>query len=183
MRNITKLTIGILFAAILIPSIAFAEETVVKNSQSMLNEASSGVAHVEEVIADGQNMLSQAKEEADVARMDCLNVQLINAKGYYNVVQNSEANLRDAVSRGDSAAQQHHYKLVQLAVSKIDNIAVKMTECTTGVLGSLSGESRQDTQRTCTIEPCLGGESYYDPSLKSEIQYMEQSSIDASPYL
>ena len=179
----TKLTISILYAGILIPSIAFADETAVKSSEVMLNEASSGVAHVEKVITDGQNMLSQAKEEADVARMDCLNVQLINAKGYYNVVQNSEANLRDAVSRGDSAAQQHHYKLVQLAVSKTDNIAVKMTECMTGVLGSLSGGQRQDTQRVCAIEPCLGGEEYYDSSVKSEIQYMEQSSIDASPYL
>ena len=183
MKSTHKIAMTILFAVFFATPVAFADDAPAKSSESMLDEASAGVAHVEEVISNGQNMLSEAKDDADVSRMDCLNTQLINAKGYYNVIQNSEANLRDAVSRNDTAAQQHHFKLVQLALSKIDGISAKMSECSTGVLGNLSGGSVQETQRQCSIEPCLGGEEYYEPSLKSEVQYMEQSVVDASPYL
>jgi len=173
----------ILFCGTVALSAASAEDNIPRNSGEMLKSASDGVTHVESVISSGQEMLADAKLEADVTRMDCLNAQLINAKGYYNVVQNGEANLRDAVSRNDEAAQQHHYKLVQLAVSKIDNIAARMQECTSGLFGNITGETRQETHRKCAIEPCLGGEEYYDPSIANELQYMEQSAVDASPYL
>ena len=161
----------------------YGQEGSSRNGQMMMDEASAAVEHVESVIAEGQHMLQQAQAESDVARMDCLNAQLINARGFLNVVQNGEANLRDAVSRDDTAAQQHHYKLVQLAVSKTDTIAAKMNECTTGVMGNISGETRQDATRECNVEPCLGGEEYYEPSLEAEIALMNEAVADASPYM
>ena len=164
-------------------SVAFGQESVSKSGQAMLDEASVAVEHVESVIAEGQFMLNEAQAGLDVSQMDCLNAQLINARGFLNVAQNGEANLRDAVSRDDTAAQQHHLKLIQLAVSKTDAISSKMKECSTGILDNISGETRQDTQRVCSIEPCLGGEEYYEPSLKTEITLIYDSVVDASPYL
>lgn len=161
---------------------AYSEEST-KSGQTMLDEAGRAVTHVEGVISQGQEMLKQAQADSDVARMDCLNAQLINAKGFLNVVQNGEANLRDAVARDDTAAQQHHYKLVQLAVSKSDALSARMAECSTGVVGSISGETRQETKRECTIEPCLSGEEYYQPSIENEVSIMAESSVDSSPYM
>ena len=179
-----KLSIFSIFAMLLLSSsMVYGQESASQRGQSMMDEASEAVSHVESVISEGQDMLREAQADSDISRMDCLNAQLINARGFLNVVQNGEANLRDAVSRNDTAAQQHHYKLVQLAVSKTDTISAKMSECVTGVLGDLSGETRQDTQRVCSIEPCLGGEEYFEPALKTEVSLMKDSVVDASPYL
>ena len=154
-------------------------------SQEMLGAAVAGVSKVEQVISNGQTMLEQARQESDVMRMDCLNAQLVNARGFYNVVQNGEANLRDAVSRNDRAAQEHHYRLVQLAVTKTETIAARMAECSTGKVGNITG-THSETTRYCQVEPCLDGEQYYDLERpgNEELRYLTDPFVmDASPYM
>jgi hypothetical protein len=161
-----------------------AEEITHSSNQNMLDEARESVAHVENVIAAGQAMLSQAQADADVPRMDCLNAQLVNAKGFLNVVQNGEANLRDAIARNDVASQQHHFKLVQLAVSRSNDIETRMTECTSDVQATFTGETKLEVTRSCDIEPCIDAEEYYSPSINAVDVIVEISqTVDASPYL
>ena len=179
---------------------AYAEDAVVlpewdvqQSTDGMLANAAKGVERLEEIIAQGQEMLTKAHAEQDVTQIDCLNSLLVNAQGFLSVVQNGESNLKDAVSRHDKDAQQHHYKLVQLGVSKGNDISIRMMECSTGVVG-VSGTTVQETVRVCKIEPCLAGESYYDPSHSgilgssgSNSDEIELSGVeidvDASPYL
>lgn len=184
MEGHMKKIIVIFIGAMLLSSGVSAEEISHASTQSMLDEAREGVAHVENVIATGQAMLSQAQADADVPRMDCLNAQLVNAKGFLNVVQNGEANLRDAIARNDVASQQHHYKLVQLAVSRSNDIESRMTECTTDVQATFTGETKVEVIRSCDIEPCLDAEEYYAPSINAVDVIIEISqTVDASPYL
>ena len=155
------------------------------SSGEMLNAATEGVGKVEQVIAKGQTMLEEARKDSDVMRMDCLNAQLVNARGFYNVVQNGESNLRDAVSRNDKAAQAHHYRLVQLAVSKTETISARMSECSTGNVGNITG-THSETTRYCKVEPCLGGEDYYDPERPTDDEQKRLKDpylTDASPYM
>ena len=153
---------------------------------SMLASASQAVERVEAIISDAQQKLNDARAVADVAQMDCINAQLVNAKGFLNVVQNGESNLKDAVARNDETAQQHHYKLVRLAVSKVETIQTRIAECTSGVVG-LSGETIMETTRVCKVEPCVGGEEYFDPghaeSHAGGSSVETDSPVDASPYL
>ena len=155
------------------------------SSGEMLDAAKTGVGKVEQVIVKGQTMLEEARKDSDVMRMDCLNAQLVNARGFYNVVQNGESNLRDAVSRNDRAAQAHHYRLVQLAVSKTETISARMSECSTGNVGNITG-THSETTRYCKIEPCLGGENYYDPERPTDDEQKRLDDpylMDASPYM
>ena len=168
-------------------------DDVQQSTDAMLSNARKGVERLEEVIADGREQLSQAQAEQDVARIDCLNSLLVNAQGFLTVVQNGESNLKDAVARNDKDAQQHHYKLVQLGVSKGNDIAIRMLECSTGVVG-ISGTTVSESMRVCKIEPCLEGEQFYDPSHSGILGSNGQNSdeiedsgveidTDASPYL
>ena len=154
------------------------------DSKQMLASAEQAVTRVETVISEAQDKLSAAREASDVAQMDCINAQLVNARGFLNVVQNGESNLKDAVSRNDQAAQQHHFKLVQLAVSKVDSIDAKISECISGIIG-LSSETSMQTTRTCKVEPCIGDETYYDPGHAESLLTgsVSDSPVDASPYL
>ena len=165
--------------------VASAQLAETMTSGEMLNAATNGVGKVEQVISKGQTMLEEARKESDVMRMDCLNAQLVNARGFYNVVQNGESNLRDAVNRNDKAAQEHHYRLVQLAVSKTETISARMSECSNGKVGNITG-THSETTRYCKIEPCLGGEKYYDPEnpLEDEQHKLTDPFVaDASPYM
>ncbi len=172
------------------PSVYAQEEQVQQNAENMVSEAENGVALLESIIQDGQQKLAEARAADDVQRIDCLNSRLVNAKGFLSVVQNGEANLKDAVSRNDVEAQQHHYKLVQLAVSKGNEVAARMNECVTGVVG-LTGTTVQETVRSCKVEPCLAGEQYYEPSKTAEgggrMTSSEESEndldVDASAFL
>lgn len=184
-----RLLFPVIILSVLSASSAFAQAPVNANAlsgSSMLSAASKAVERVEAVISDAQQRLNDARAVADVAQMDCINAQLVNAKGFLNVVQNGESNLRDAVARNDETAQQHHYKLVQLAVSKVETIQTRIAECTSGVIG-LSGETVMETTRVCKVEPCVGGEEYYDPghseSHAGGSQVETNSLVDASPYL
>ena len=174
-------------SALLMSSYAYGQD-----SNSMLVEASEGVSVIEGVISTGQSKLEEARAEQDVPRVDCINSLLVNARGFLSVAQSGEANLRDAVSRNDVEAQNHHAKLVQLAVSKSRNIEAKMSECSREMV-AVSGTTSLETKRECKVEPCLGGEEYYDPDLsrnlgtihaKAEptIEVDDMVSPDASPY-
>ncbi|MBR4986813.1 MAG: hypothetical protein IKY83_13860 [Proteobacteria bacterium] len=149
-------------AALLVSSSALGQDS------GMLEEASRGVSEIEGVISTGLSKLEEARAEQDVPRVDCLNSLLVNARGFLSVAQSGESNLRDAINRNDVEAQNHHAKLVQLAVSKSRNIEAKMSECSREMV-AVSGSTVLETKRTCMVEPCLGGEKYYDPDL-SRIQ-------------
>ena len=166
-------------ASLVISGMVCAQETEGSGSgESLVSEAEQAVKRVETVIAEGEQMLSDAQSESDVTRMACLNTELVSARGFLNVVQNGEANLRDAVSRHDQSATQHHYKLVQLAVARADSISGRMMKCNSGVKGNVFGETRSETTRKCAVEPCLGGEEYDAPPLAPNTIM-----TDASPYL
>jgi len=146
----------------------------------MLNAADAAVMRITSIIDRGGSLLDEAREASDIARMDCINTLLVNAKGFLSIAQNGSTNLRDALSRNDQPAQTHHYKLIQLAVDRSNNIEASMLQCGASVV-EVSGETRLETTRTCKIEPCLSGES--DDSLtKPPANTILDPIVDASPF-
>lgn len=150
-----KVLAGTILTALLVSTSVYAQDN------GMLEEAARGVSEIEGVINTGMSKLNEARAEQDVPRVDCINSLLVNARGFLSVAQSGEANLRDAVNRNDVEAQNHHAKLVQLAVSKSRNIEAKMSECSREMV-AVSGTTVLETKRECKVEPCLGGEEYYD---------------------
>lgn len=179
-----RVLLSVIACLTMIPCAMAQEVDSVMDSKMMLTSAEQAVTRVETVIAEAQTKLSEAREASDVAQMDCINAQLVNARGFLNVVQNGESNLKDAVSRNDQAAQHHHFKLVQLALSKVEAIENRISECISGIIG-LSSETSMETTRTCKVEPCLGDETYYDPGHAESLLSgsVTDSPVDASPYL
>lgn len=178
--------IGII--TILIGMPAFAEETeVVQDGATMLREAGEGVVRVQGIVQDAQEALEEARSDNDVSRMDCINALLVNARGFLSVVKTGEGNLRDAVERDDSESMQHHYKLVQLGVSKGNEVAARLNECSSGAIG-VYGTTVTKSTRVCAVEPCLDGEVFYEPS-KTDVlgnaDYIDgdEIDVDASAFL
>ncbi len=164
---VSRWMIGGLTALFLGSGLAYATDGDVSDATKVA-EAKAGQERLEGLISTMQNDLETSRQAGDVAKMDCYNSLLVNARGFLSVVQNAKANLEDAIARNDAEAVKHHYKLVQLGISKGDDIAVRSRECTTGVLG-VSGTTVQNTQRVCTVQPCLGGEEYYDATKSKKI--------------
>ena len=171
-----------------VASFAYAQNTAAPSNDDLAQIADSQLQTIEQNIQDGQEMLSDARSKSDVARMDCLNTQLVIVRGFLNVAQNANANLKDAISRNDAEAISHHRKLLDLAASKTGDSYNRMKQCTTGIV-SVSGETKSTTIRHCTIEPCLNGESVYAPeqidksSLTGANPNEDSCIIDASPYM
>lgn len=145
--------------------------------ESMIGEAQNGVQRIEAIIESGTAMLEKARSESDVTKIDCINTALVNTRGFLNVAQNGETNLREAIQRRDEESTSHHYKLVQLAVNKSEALGSKMAECGAEILG-VSGETRTTTTQTCKVEPCLQGEGKNIESAEPG-----KTDVDASPYL
>lgn len=152
--------------------------TSIPSDDVMLEEASEGVLRVEAVIAHGTEMLGEARVDADVPRIDCINGHLVNVRGFLNVVQNGASNLRDAISRSDVEARDHHYKLLKLAIGKTEAIDGMMLQCSPGMV-DFSGQTKRDTSRDCKVKPCLEGSELTMPEAENDLR----PPADASPYL
>lgn len=171
----------------MIESPVFAQEAAEQmTGQAMLNEAELAVQRIDSIVSDAQAALVSVRNEGDVAKIDSINSLVMNVRGYLSVAQNAELNLRDAVSREDVEAQQHHFKIIQLALAKANEISAKISETVTGSV-SVSGTTVQSTTRACSVEPCLGGEEYYEPSkadaLGNPVEAGSELDADASSYL
>lgn len=166
-----------ILAFTLCPALAYAN-VIIPDDDVMLQEAVAGVLRVEAIIDHGAEMLSEARAESDVPRIDCINGHLVNVRGFLSVVQNGASNLRDAVSRSDADARDHHYKLLQLAIGKAESIDAMMLQCSPGMI-DFSGQTQRETTRDCKVKPCLEGSELTMPEAENELQVP----ADASPYL
>ena len=169
-----KLIIRLIAGSVLLMPICASAQNA-DSQPSQKSDAGASVAKIEQIINDGQDMLASARSESNVSQIDCINAQLIIARGFLNVAQNASTNLDEALSRNDQAAAAHHQKLLSLAVTKADAVDVQIKQCRTGVI-SESGETNSTTTRECKIEPCLEEEK--DAGIEIPPKY-----VDSSPYL
>ncbi len=178
-----------LAALCLFSGLSFAQDSDLSQSGlSPAQIADAQISIIETSISEGQDLLTKAREQSDVSQIDCINTQLVIARGFYNVAQNASINLKEAVSRNDAEAEAHHQKLLALASEKTRSAVDRMKQCSTGVL-SVAGETKSTTVRACKIEPCLSGETVYAPeqieaqSATGADKIDAGSSVDASPYM
>ncbi|MFA5624223.1 MAG: hypothetical protein WC966_04075 [Bradymonadales bacterium] len=143
-----------------------------------LSTSADYVRQVQEVIERGGQLLADAKKQEDVSRMDCINEKLVAAKGFLSVVQNSNANLSDAVNRNDEAASLHHMKLGNMAATRCVALGHEMMGCV-GANLEYTGPTKLEAKRSCKIEPCLEGDGLTSP----ESDATTKPAADASPYM
>lgn len=136
------------------------------------------VTYITGVISSGNALIDKARKEQDVTMMNCVNAQLINAKGFLNVAQSSTNNIADAKNRGDSATVEHNERLVTLAVSKVREIDMKMKQCASGVV-KFTGDTTLQSTRSCKFEPCETDNALIPSSNEGNDLY-EQQLINAS---
>jgi len=140
------------------------------------------VSYIESVISGGNEKLEQARQSSDVSKADCINVNLINAKGYLNIAQSSTINLQNAQARNDSEGISHYQKLLDLAQSKTGEIETQIRQCSEGVV-TYSGETTLKANYECEYPPCIT-DDISDPKTElSKIQDNIEDAPAASPYL
>jgi len=151
------------------------------SAQDAVKSPEETVSYIEGVISSGTASLEQARQASDVSKADCINVHLINAKGYLNIAQANAVNIQDANARNDSESVSHYQKLMVLAEGKTKEIDSLIKQCSEGVI-QYSGETTLQTTYSCEYPPCVTD----DTTPQTEISKIEESATDApaaSPYL
>ena len=149
-------------------------------SQEAPSSPEETVSYIENVISTGTTSLEKARQASDVSKADCINVHLINAKGYLNIAQANAVNIQDAQSRNDAESVAHYQKLLDLAGSKTMEIDALIKQCSEGVI-QYSGDTTLKTTYTCEYPPCVKDDTTPDTEI-SKIEDSATSSPAASPY-
>ena len=76
-----------------------ANNAFAQDADAIRQQADAKVASIEAAIEDGQEMLARARENSNVSQIDCINTQLVIARGFLNVAQNANINLKEAITR------------------------------------------------------------------------------------
>ncbi len=167
----------IIKAACLISIVGWAAAAMAQESES-----GSVVSYIESVISEGNQKLDKARQSSDVSKADCINVNLINAKGYLNIAQSSTINLQNAQSRSDADGVSHYQKLLDLAQTKTSEIETQIKQCDEGIV-TYSGETTLKATYQCEYPPCLTDDVSDTTTELSKIQNEIEDAPAASPYL
>ena len=75
-----------------------ANNAFAQDADAIRQQADAKVASIETAIEDGQEMLARARENSNVSQIDCINTQLVIARGFLNVAQNANINPKICIS-------------------------------------------------------------------------------------
>ena len=67
-----------------------ANNAFAQDADAIRQQADAKVASIEAAIEDGQEMLARARENSNVSQIDCINTQLVIARGFLNVAHNAQ---------------------------------------------------------------------------------------------
>ena len=108
-------------------------------------QASTAVARMKTILSKVIKYLSEARDENDVVKVNCLNEKLTAIKGLLNVAEKAEVKVADAVARRDTGDAAHEFDKVMVAKSKTEQMLSESEACV-GELAVYSGDTDIQTE-------------------------------------
>lgn len=105
-------------------------ETGEKLSDSQkLSRSAATVAKMRETLKDVLQKLTEAREQKDVVKLNCVNEKLTQVKGFIKIGEQADLALQEAVAKSDSGAADHEYTKVEIAGQRVAQLRADTEAC------------------------------------------------------
>ncbi len=89
--------------------------------------------------------LTEAREEKDVVKLNCVNEKLTAVKGLLKISEQADVTLREAVARGDTEVGSHEFEKITIALRKCEQLLAESEACV-GELAVYAGDTEVEME-------------------------------------
>jgi hypothetical protein len=113
----------------------------------------SALARMKAILSKVLKYLSDARDQGDVVKLNCVNEKLTAIKGLLRVSELSDVQLQEALARRDGDAANHEYEKVAIALRKCEQLLAESEACV-GELSVYAGDTevQVETDESVTTE-------------------------------
>ncbi len=98
------------------------------SDQQKLEKADQHIDQMKRAVKQLLTRLEDARSEKDIARLNCLNERLTQAKGLLRVAEQADIALQEAVARKEESTEAE-YTRISIAKAKTDQLRAEAEEC------------------------------------------------------
>jgi len=91
--------------------------------------ADSSTAEIAEAVSTISTLFQSAAKDADIEAQQCLSGRLASAKALKQVSQRASADMKNAISDGNSERADHEFRKIAVAVSKTRTLLAEAQQC------------------------------------------------------
>lgn len=94
-----------------------------------LSRSSAIVAKMRETLKEVLQKLTEAREQKDVVKLNCVNEKLTQVKGFIKIGEQADLALQEAVAKSDSGGADHEYTKVEIAGQRVAQLRADAEAC------------------------------------------------------
>jgi hypothetical protein len=94
-----------------------------------LERASSYTGEMKEVLTHVLRMLTDARDEKDVIKVNCVNEKLTSIKGLIRIAEQADITLQEAVAKGERDAATHEFHKISISHQKVKMLKTEAEQC------------------------------------------------------
>lgn len=140
-------------------------------SDQKLGEAQRKIDRMRSVLGSTTDLLEDVRQtDGDIIRLNCINEKLAAMKGFVKVSEQSYSSLRDAASRDDSAAESHHFSLINVSDTRVRELGEEAQLCVGEVqvfVDEVIADRREDPGNA-DIDPIVPDDDDFDDLFATE---------------
>jgi hypothetical protein len=105
------------------------EKATQLSDQEKLERASSYVGEMKEVLGHVLKLLTEARGEKDVIKVNCVNEKLTNIKGLIRISEQADMTLQEALAKGEKDTAAHEFHKISISHQKIKILRTEAEQC------------------------------------------------------
>jgi len=117
------------------------EQTVTLSPREMQSQAEQYKGEIASGVTQIDQMVTRAKDDRDVIKLNCLNDKLVQANANQNLVDKASVELEQAVTQNDSGAAMHKYTSITIVNQKMQVLLAESNECVGEELGHVGNQT------------------------------------------
>jgi hypothetical protein len=94
-----------------------------------LSRSSAIIAKMRQTLKEVLQKLTEAREQKDVVKLNCINEKLTQIKGFIKIGEQADLALQEAVAKSDSGAADHEYTKVEIAGQRVAQLRADTEAC------------------------------------------------------
>lgn len=110
------------------------------SNDQKVQQATGDITRMKRVLEMALSRVTEANEERDFVRLNCINEKLGAIKGLLKIGEQAEISLQEAVARGDQELTDHEFTKISIAAVRAENFRVEIEGCV-GELSKYTGDT------------------------------------------